>query len=154
MRRVTTESTQVAADIRKLNRSMQADDVGGARACAVKLKRDAQALQHAANRTERAVRELAAVARKKVVGSYFSLTASTLSWQGKEGQVLMQLADSVWADPLVMTSADETRVDALSRQAQWTASRAVQSAGKAAAWRRHYARLLRYVVVNEAPTKG
>jgi hypothetical protein len=133
---------------------MQADDENGVRAVAARLKRHAEALLQSAGSTGNAVRSLIKSDRRKADTTYFRLTAQALSWQWYEAASLARLADGVWADPLLVTGNDESRLMALSGKAQWYAYQAQRSAHQAAAWRRTHARELRYVPVHRKASGG
>jgi hypothetical protein len=144
---VSRASSAVAGDVSVAGERAQKDDVGGVRREAVRLNRDARTLAASAGSAAYGLRRLEQSERERRARQYFSLLVQTLSWQWAESQTLMQLSAALWADPLAQSSADAHRQLRLITMGRSEARSAEVDSRRAAALRRQYRRVFRYIPV-------
>ncbi len=152
LRSVTNRSSEVAADLWRLNLAMQHDSVSMARKRAIGVKRTAIRLYRQAGRCGNQIRSLNALKAGPQVHTYLRTILATLVAQYSEGIWITRLADVSWYDPLGMVSADIRRLRYTGGEARQAAQRAVRLAAAAARWKARYRRYFRYVPVRAIPT--
>lgn len=151
LRSVTSRSSEVAADLGRLNGAMQHDNVPLARRRAIRLKLAAIQLYRQAGRCGNQVRALNTLRSGSKIHIYLRAILRTLVAQYSEGAWITRLADVAWHDPLGMVPADVRRLLYTSDQARRAARRAAYRAFAAAKWRARYRRYFRYVPVHPIP---
>ena len=151
LRSVTSRSSEVAADLGRLNGAMQHDNVPLARRRAIGLKLAAIQLYRQAGRCGNQVRALNTLRSGSKIHTYLRAILRTLVAQYSEGAWITRLADVAWYDPLGMVPADVRRLLYTSDQAGRAAQRAAYRAFAAARWKARYRRYFRYVPVHAIP---
>ena len=148
LRSVTSRSSEVAADLVRLNGAMQHDNVPLARRRAIELKLAAIQLYRQAGRCGNQIRGLNALRSAPKIHTYLRTILATLMAQYSEGVWIARLADVAWYDPLGVLSADVRRLLYTGNQARHGALRATHLASAAARWKARYRRYFRYVPVH------
>jgi hypothetical protein len=144
MKKTTSTSTKLSQDLKLVSSAMQWNDPRHVRRLAIRLKRDARALVGLSDPVRAKIHVLAPQTHSKAAHQYLQLAVAILGWQAKEGNSLSHLADLVWADPLIMSTRDESRFSRINETADWSAWMAVLTARRMAHWRKQHPSQLRY----------
>ncbi|HEX8919235.1 MAG TPA: hypothetical protein VF898_12085, partial [Chloroflexota bacterium] len=140
-------SSDLAVDLRQVNRALAAEWLPSIRSQAAVTMRHARELEQSTGAAQWAVQRLRRATLPAHVGTYFYLEGRALTAEWWEGFHVIALSRLLQKDPLATIAGDATLVKRLSSGAIRSANMARYWANRGKHWKTHYRRALRYVPI-------